>query len=89
MVFINRPFRKLAAGNIQVAIWQNEGKNSEFYTVTISRRFKDKNDEWQNSNSFRLNDIPKVIAALQEAYKSMILKEQASESNESLADVIE
>lgn len=86
---MNRPFRKLYAGNIQVAIWQNEGKNSEFYTVTISRRFKDKNDEWQNSNSFRLNDIPKVIAALQEAYRGMILKEQAGEPTERLANVIE
>ncbi len=87
---MNRPFRKLSAGNVQVAIWQNEGKNNEFYTVTISRRFKDKNDEWQSSNSLRLNDIPKAIVALQEAYRSLVLKEQANGlSNESLADVIE
>lgn len=72
---MNKPVKKLTAGSIQVAVWLNEGKGGNFYTFTISRRFKDEKDSWQNSNSFRLSDLPKAIFALQEAYRHFALKE--------------
>jgi len=78
---MNRPYRKFLAGNVQVALWQNEGK-STFYTVTITRRFKDKEDNWKSSGSLRISDIPKAIVALEEAYRFVMLKEQAREPEE-------
>ncbi|MCD6479106.1 MAG: hypothetical protein J7L44_04455 [Candidatus Diapherotrites archaeon] len=77
---MNKPLKKFYVGNIQIAVWQNTGKNKEFYTVTLSRRFKNANEEWQNSNSLRVNDIPKAILGLQEAYKQLALKELAPDT---------
>jgi hypothetical protein len=79
---MNKPLKKFYVGNIQIAVWQNTGKNKEFYTVTLSRRFKNANEEWQNSNSLRVSDIPKAILGLQEAYKQLALKELASDALE-------
>lgn len=80
---MNRPFKKFTVGNIQVAVWHNEGKHSEFYTITIARRFKSAGEEWKNSQSLRLSDVPKAIIALQEAYRQLALKEFSNGLQES------
>lgn len=77
---MSKPAKKLCVGGVQVAVWQNTGKNNDFYTVTITRRFKDNSDEWQSSNSLKVNDIPKAILALQEAYRELALKELLPEN---------
>ncbi|MCX8190307.1 MAG: hypothetical protein N3F05_03735 [Candidatus Diapherotrites archaeon] len=79
---MNKPVKKLTVGSIQVASWLNEGKSGNFYTFTISRRFKDEKDSWQSSNSLRLSDLPKAIFALQEAYRQFALKEFSQLEND-------
>ena len=72
------PVKKFSAGGIQVAVWENDGKEGgKFNSVSIQRSYKDKNDEWKRSGSLRVNDLPKAIAALQRAYEYLILKEPA------------
>ncbi|MBA3043886.1 hypothetical protein FP804_01970 [archaeon] len=58
-------------GGIEVTIWGNNG----FQTVTMQRTYKDKNDEWQKTQSLRVNDLPKAILALEKTYEKMVLKE--------------
>lgn len=77
---MTQPIKKFSAGGIQVAVWQNEGKGRDgeitaFNSVSIDRRYKDKNDEWKSTNSLKQNDIPKAILALQKAYEYLSLKE--------------
>ena len=82
------PVKKFSAGGVQVAVWQNEGKEgSSFYTVSFDKRYKDKNDEWKSSSSLKTSDLPKAILALQKAYEYMALKEPEvkGESKEMLA----
>jgi len=73
------PIKKFSAGAIQVAIWKNESQTTEgsssYNTISITRRYKSKEREWKSSSSLRLNDIPKAVLALQEAYKYLALKE--------------
>ena len=63
--------------NIQGALWQNrDGNGNEFYVPSVTRSYKDQNDKWQNEAlHVPLDDIPKVIAVLQEletkAYEQM------------------
>jgi hypothetical protein len=72
------PIKKFVSGNVSVSVWENpstkEGMQN-YFTVSIDRRYKDKNDEWKNSNSFRVSDLPKAILVLQEAYRYLALKE--------------
>lgn len=74
---MSAPIKKFSAGGVQVAIWQNETKSGKsFSTVSIDRRYKEKDSEnWKSSNSFPVNDLPKAIFALQEAYRFLAISE--------------
>ena len=77
------PEKKFSVGCIQVAIWENEGKEgNKFQTVSFDKRYKDKNDEWKSSSSLKANDIPKAILALQKAYEYLSLKEPETREGE-------
>ena len=70
------PIKKFSTGGVQVAIWENEGKEgNRFYSVSLDRRYKDKNNDWKSSSSLKMNDLPKAVLALQKAYEFMALKE--------------
>lgn len=70
------PIKKFSVGGIQVAIWENEGKEgAQFNSVSFDRRYKDKDGNWQSTTSLKMNDLPKAILALQKAYEYLSLKE--------------
>ena len=77
----NLPERKIRAGAVSATVWLNKGhkengEESEYRTVSLERNYKDKGGEWKSSNSMRVGDVPKAIAALQKAYEHLVLNEQ-------------
>lgn len=64
----------IRVGAIDITIWTNDGSNGSYRTVTINRSYKDASGTWQKSQTFRANDIPKVILGLQRAYESMVIR---------------
>ncbi len=82
----NKPKKNIRFGAVQVAVWSNtrkvNGVDVEFLSAQVSRSYKDKNDEWQKTDSFGMNDIPKLVKALDEAYLSMIKKDSDEEQEE-------
>ena len=73
---MSSPVKKFSLGGVQVAIWENESKEgTRFSTVTLSRAYKDKKDEWKNTGSLRTSDLPKAALGLQKAYEHLTLKE--------------
>ena len=75
------PEKKFRAGGITATIWKNEGKDNdgnktEFNTVGLERSYKDKNDEWQKTNTMRLNDLPKVVLVCSKSYEYLVLKKE-------------
>lgn len=77
---MSAPVKKFSAGGVQIAIWENEGAEGRTYnTVSIDRRYKNKDGEWKSSSSLKLNDIPKAVLALQKAYEYIALKEPEAE----------
>ncbi len=78
------PVKSFRSGAIQVAIWENEnvtsdGQQMKFKTVSFERRYKDKNGNWQNTNSLRVNDLPKAALILQKAYEYLVLSGEEEE----------
>ncbi|MBW2988338.1 hypothetical protein DRJ48_00275 [Candidatus Woesearchaeota archaeon] len=76
----HKPERKFKAGAVTATIWKNEavrqdGSKGEFYTVTLERRYKDRNGEWATSNSLRVNDLPKAVLVLDKAYEYITFKD--------------
>lgn len=88
----NIPEKKFTAGAISATIWKNTGKDRfgndvTFRTVTFDRRYKDRQGNWQSSNSLRVNDLPKGMVVLEEAYKYLLLNTKNKQAYESGSDL--
>jgi hypothetical protein len=77
----NLPAMKFTTGVISATVWKNhiEGKEGEFATVTLERRYN-KDGQWQSSSSLRLNDLPKAALVLQKAYEYLVFKNNEVEA---------
>ncbi len=76
----NMPEKKFSTGAIVASVWDNQGKNKEgldvtFKSISLQRRYMDKNGEWQSTNSLRVNDLPKASLILQKAFEYIVLKD--------------
>ena len=58
----DRPVHEVRIGAIKAAIWKNETSNGGArYNVTLSRIYKDKDDDqWKSTDSFGRDDLPLV-----------------------------
>jgi len=76
----NEPEKKFKAGPVSATIWKNkgtkkDGETAEFYTITVDRNYKDKEDNWKSTHSLRINDLPKASLVISKAYEYLTLKE--------------
>ena len=67
------PVMKFRAGSIEIAGFENEFTTKEGQVIKtvnwqISRGYKDKADEWQNTNSLRKNDLLSASRLLEKAF---------------------
>jgi len=74
------PDKKFKAGPITATIWKNKGTSStgeetEFYTISFERTYRDKSGEWKKTNSLRQTDLPKAILVLNKSYEYLSLQE--------------
>lgn len=80
---IQQPEKKFRIGGVVATVWKNIQKRDdeeyEVFNTSIIRTYKDKDGNWQTTNSFALNDLPKVVAVAQEAYKFIALKDTDKE----------
>jgi len=77
----NMPEMKFRAGAVCATVWQNTGQNkdgeeTQYNTISIERSYKDKKDEWQSTNSMRINDLPRASLVLKKAYEYLVLNQQ-------------
>ena len=76
----NVPEKKFSTGVITATVWQNAGKSRDgeaisYRTVSLQRRYKDKNGVWQSANSMRVNDLPRASLVLQKAFEYLVIRE--------------
>ena len=78
----NQPEKKFRAGAISATVWQNTGQNkktgeeTKYRTISLQRGYQDKNGQWQNTNSFRINDLPRAAIVLKQAYEYVVTSRQ-------------
>jgi len=51
----SQPAKSIRLGAIEAAIWENEGKNGPFYSVTVKRSYRE-GETWKDSGSFGERD---------------------------------
>ena len=56
----NRPAHEVRLGRIKAVAWRNSSESGPWFSVVISRLYKEGND-WKQSESFGRDDLPLVM----------------------------
>lgn len=64
----NQPTETLRDGRLKATIWKNFGDNGNFYTVNLSRSFKDEAGTWQDSDSYSGAELLRISRLAGKAY---------------------
>ncbi len=64
----NKPIDTLRDGNLKATIWSNFGEKGTFYTVNLTRTYKDDADKYHDSDSFSGSELLRVAHLATSAY---------------------
>lgn len=84
----NRPIETFSAGNCEISVWENQGEEKIFHSVTAKRTYLDGNGEWRDAGSVHIlpQQIPDMILVLQKSHEFLRMglrqKRKQSPSNE-------
>lgn len=82
----NKPAKTLRDGTIKATIWKNQGEKGAYYSVDLSRGYKDNNGAWQETTSFSGTDLLKVSHLASRAYDAIAnLRESDNQPEEQAA----
>lgn len=75
----NPPVAKIRIpGGIEVAVWEGtrvvREENIKVFSVKVSRTYKDKDGNWQDTQFIDMRDVPALALALQRAYAQFGMK---------------
>ena len=73
----SKPEKTFRLGSAQAAVFLNEGENGYFRSITLDRRYQDKDGEWQSSNSFTASQAANALASLQSAVNYVMEKKNS------------
>ena len=83
----SKPIKDFRSGNIQASIWRNEvdkdGQTVVRHSVRIQKQFRNDEGDYQETNYYFRDDIPKLILVAQKAFEFISLSE-SKEAEESI-----
>jgi hypothetical protein len=81
---MSKPEKVFKMGAVRASVFVNEivrdGMPVALRKVVIEVRYRDKEGKWQGTNSLSINDLPKAITALQQAYEYLLSAPHETES---------
>lgn len=73
------PEHKVHYGRVDVAAWRRQAEDGRaWYSFTVSRSYKDRDDKWQRTASLDEEDLLPAAKALDEAYEWAQRQRQAA-----------
>lgn len=79
-----KPVHEIRLGRIRAAIWANQTDSREiWFNVMVSRLYRD-GDRWQDSPTFRRDDLPLVSKVVNMAYVWIWDQDGSSVPNETV-----
>lgn len=74
-----KPIKDFRSGNIQASVWRNEveknGQTQVRHSVKIQKRFRKEHGDYQDTNYYFRDDLPKLILVAQKAFEFISLTE--------------
>ncbi len=75
----SKPIKNFRAGNIQASVWRNEvqkdGQTVVRHSVRIQKQFRKDGGDYQETNYYFRDDLPKLVLVAQKAYEYIALSE--------------
>lgn len=73
---MSKPEQVFKMGAVRASVFANpivrDGQTVMLRKVVIEVRYRDKTGQWAGTNSLSINDLPKAITALQQAYEYLL-----------------
>ena len=73
----SKPVHEARLGRIKAAVWANTGESGVWYSVVISRLYKE-GDAWKRSESFGRDDLPLVMKVADQVH-TWIYEQQSAD----------
>ncbi len=71
-----KPVRTIRSGCVSAAIWERDGTNGKFFSVTVQRSYKPADsEEWKYTDSFGRDDLLLAAKLLDQAHTFIMRKE--------------
>lgn len=88
----NLPEKKFSCGGITATIWKNQVKGARgdaiyYYSVSLDRRYKDKEGNWKSTNSYRIMDLPKVNMLMTKAFEFTSLRDNGQANGQNYDEI--
>ncbi|MEE9391200.1 MAG: hypothetical protein V3W41_01710 [Planctomycetota bacterium] len=64
----NKPIDTLRDGSLKATIWSNFGEKGAFYTVSLTRTYKDDGGNYHDSDSFSGSELLRIAHLATRAY---------------------
>ena len=69
----NKPIQTIRDGALKASIWANPNKKGVFYSVRISRTYKDAQDQYRDTDSFSNAELLRVARLANIAYDEIAI----------------
>ena len=77
----NAPVATFRDGRLHAKVWENDGSDGSYHTVTLAKTYEDRNGQLQDSHSFTGSEALRVAELAREAHAHMrqLRREQSVE----------
>jgi hypothetical protein len=75
------PDKKFKAGGVTATVWKGISTRGTYYNVQLGRSYKDRGNDWKNTNSLMENDLPKAMVLLRKAYEYVLTQNESTRLN--------
>lgn len=79
----NQPTETLRDGSLKATIWKNEGEKGAFFSVNLSRTYKDEAGNYHDSDSFSGSELLRIAHLASRAYDQVSKLRQAEANGSS------
>ena len=76
------PVKTYKSGQVECAIWENQGEKFKYYSFSFSKNFKDRAGEWKTTTNFGKGDVADLLVICHRILDRQI-KERTPESKAS------
>lgn len=77
-----QPAAEFRINGVKAVVWENDTRNGTMFNTTLARVYKDKDEEWQETNSLGRDDLLVAAKVLNEAHSFIVEQERQARSAE-------